>query len=245
MQITESLASFPAAAKAAQSAVATTSAAATQSEVQTKSPGAPPRPTAPALDVERGWSAELLASVDEFSSRRVAARAVTGVGLSALYGLALGARDGGVALLTDALSVPLALVAVCGLGIPALFIAFAFLDAPIEPKHMATATSRALATTGLVLAGLAPAAALFVVTTEGRPAAVLIACVGLFFSALVGFRAILVDILRRVTRAPAMTQLAAFGACLLFGGFAILLSVRVLTSFSSLFSPFAVFAGAS
>jgi len=230
MQITDSLASFPTAAKATQSAVATKS---------------PPRPTAPALDVERGWSAELLASVDASSARRVFAQGATGIGLSALYGLALGARDGGSALLTDALSVPFALVAVCALGIPALFIAFAFLDAPIEPKEMAMATSRALATTGLVLAGLAPAAALFVVTTEGRVAAILIACVGLLFGALVAFRAILIDTLRRMTRAPAPTQLAAFGACLLFGGFALLLSLRVLTSFSSLFSFLAAFEGAS
>ncbi|MBW2462823.1 MAG: hypothetical protein JRH11_14320 [Deltaproteobacteria bacterium] len=199
-------------------------------------------------DVERGWSANLVAPlgpIEQFDARTVTFRGLTGVGLSALYGLALGSRDGGWALLTDALSVPMALIAVCIVGIPALFIAFAFLDAPIEPKGMAMLSARSLATAGLVLAGLAPAAALFIVTTEGRMAAVLTGSFGLLLGAAFGLRVLLFDVVRTVSRARITTQLAAVVACLVFCAFAVLLSARVIESFGSLLSVLALFEGAS
>ncbi|RLB56651.1 MAG: hypothetical protein DRJ42_02795 [Deltaproteobacteria bacterium] len=199
-------------------------------------------------EVERGWSADLvgpLGPTEHFDARTVTVRALTGVGLSALYGLALGSRDGGWALLTDALAVPMALIAVCIVGMPALFIAFAFLDAPIEPKGMAMVSARSLATAGLVLAGLAPAAALFIVTTEGRMAAVLIGSFGLLLGAAFGLRALLFDVVRTLSGARITTQLAAVVACLVFCAFAVLLSARVIESFGSLMSILALIEGAS
>lgn len=188
------------------------------------------------LDIEHGASWELVAPREDFERRSVALRVLAGVALSAFYGLALGARDGGAALLWDALSMPAAVLCVVAVAVPALFIGFAFLDAPIDPERMANVTGRAVATLGLVLAGLAPAAALFAVTTEGRAAAVLIATVGLAVAAFTGFRVVLRDIGGLLLRAPLKTQLLGMVMTLVFGAFAVLLTGRVLLSMNSLFA---------
>src|SRR5690606_21991871 len=114
-----------------------------------------PRPgwTSALLDVDADW-------------RGLAGRLGTGAALSAIYGIALGAREGGIALLVHAIGVPAALLAVCGLGLPALFIVLALFDAPLSPTKAIAAAARGCASAGLVLAGLAPLAALYVVGSE-------------------------------------------------------------------------------
>ena len=90
-----------------------------------------PRPgwTSTLLDVDADW-------------RGLAGRVATGAALSAVYGVALGAREGGSALLVHAIGVPAALLAVCTLGLPALFIVLALFDAPLSPIKAAGAAAR-------------------------------------------------------------------------------------------------------
>jgi hypothetical protein len=83
-------------------------------------------------------------------------RFAAGLSLSALYGLAIGARAGGAELLRNAVGVPLALVTLTLVVVPSLTVLFAMMDAPIDATRVLGALGRALASVGLVLAGLAP-----------------------------------------------------------------------------------------
>lgn len=117
-----------------------------------------------------------------------------GLGLASLYGLALGARAGGLSLFQHAAGVPLAMVAVGCLGVPALTIVLTLFNAPISPSRALSAASRSAAATGLVFGGLAPAAALFVVTSESRGTAAFMALLGLFIGGVFGIRVLLRDL---------------------------------------------------
>lgn len=116
--------------------------------------GAPSGETTAAV-LPPSWTARLLAEDSEFQVARELGRFGVGLGLSALYGLSLGARQGGKAFFLHAAGVPAALLAVTALGIPALYIVLALFDAPIEPPKAIAAAARATAQSGLVLAGLA------------------------------------------------------------------------------------------
>lgn len=117
-----------------------------------------------------------------------------GLGLASLYGVALGARTGGASLFHHAAGVPLALLAVGCLGVPALTIVLTLFNAPISPARALSAASRSAAATGLVFGGLAPAAALFVVTSESSTTAALMALLGLFIGGVFGLRVLLRDL---------------------------------------------------
>lgn len=88
--------------------------------------------------------------------------------MSSRYGLALGAREGGARLIHHALGVPLALLVLGAVLTPSLTVLLALLDAPVTPLGMLRAVARALSSAGLVLAGLAPSAAVLVVTIESN-----------------------------------------------------------------------------
>ena len=63
---------------------------------------------APAASPPRmGWAAQLLAEDPKADFAELSRRVAAGLGLSALYGVALGARQGGRALLVHAAGVPL------------------------------------------------------------------------------------------------------------------------------------------
>ena len=79
--------------------------------------------TLPSPRARLGWTSELLDARGDW--RSLARRALVGAVLASLYGLALGARDGQLALLTHAVGVPAALLAVCILGVPSLYIVLA------------------------------------------------------------------------------------------------------------------------
>ncbi len=95
-----------------------------------------------------------------------AQRLAGALSLSAAFGLALGLRHGGLLLAWGAAGAPLGIVAVSALAAPALAILLALADAPVDALALARATSRGAAKAGLLLCGLAPAVALFVVTVE-------------------------------------------------------------------------------
>ena len=199
-------------------------------------PPAPAAPPAPRLVLtERpaatapppGWTARLLAVDPVFSPRREALRFATGLGLASLYGLALGVRGGGAGLVAHALGVPAALLVALGLGVPALYIALALFDAPLALPAVVSAAARGASASGLVLAGLAPAAALFVVSSEHSGAAALTGLTGLVLGGAISLGGLLRELQRGIDReafpARAATQLVLVG----FGVFAVAVSARI------------------
>jgi len=191
----------------------------------------PPMPAPPPpLPLPPSWTANLLAVDAELSPRREATRFGVGLGLAALYGLALGAREGRLAFLAHAAGVPAALLVAFGVGIPALYIFLALVDAPVAVAAVAAAATRATATAGLVLAGLAPAAALFVVTSERPGAAALAAGVGLAVGGAFGLGNVVSDLRRSVEGARAPVRVAADLAFGVFGLFAVIVALRVWMS---------------
>jgi len=191
---------------------------------------APAATDAPRAPLPPSFTADLLADDAVFQPARELRRFGTGLGLSALYGLSLGARQGGKAFFVHAAGVPLALLAVAALGVPALYIALALVDAPIEPPRAIRAASRATAQSGLVLAGLAPAAALFVVTSDLPRTAAMAGVVGLVVGGAIGLRLLLGELHRALKEANVSIRLAGGLGFVGFGVFAIALSARIWTA---------------
>ena len=149
-------------------------------------PSVAPEPPLDPAALPSSFTAELLGTDPQFSLRREAMRFGIGIGLAALYGVALGVRSGGLAFIGHTLGVPAALLAALGLGVPALYIALALFDAPLALPAVISAASRSAASTGLVLAGLAPVAGLFVVSCARNGAASLAALTGLILGGSIG-----------------------------------------------------------
>lgn len=192
--------------------------------LETPPPSPSVRPAAPTRATGTAW---LLGTNEAPSWPDEARRFGAGLGLAAVYGVALGARDGGPALFTHAAIVPLALVAVAVLGVPALYIALLVFDAPAEPLTIARAGSRAIAKAGLVLAGLAPAAALYVISSDADAVASLAGAAGLSAAGVLGLGTFLGDLggLRAAvpTARRSMVGLAFVG----FAIFSVVLAARV------------------
>lgn len=178
----------------------------------------------------RTLGARLLAADATTSLGRDALRFACGLGLASLYGLAIGAREGGRGLLDNALGAPSAILAVGALGVPSFAIVLALMNAPVDGARLSAVTSRAAATTGLVLAGLAPAAALFALTSSTHDAAALTALLGLFVGGALGLAHLLVGLRRELSDADSATRLLGTFVSGGFGIFAIALAARVWSS---------------
>jgi len=179
---------------------------------------------------EKSFAASLLAAGPQEASaafRDGARKFAVGLGLSAAYGLAIGTRDGGLAILKHAAAVPLAPLAVACLGVPALFIVLTLFDAPVEPPAAVSAAARGAATTGLVLGGLAPAMALFVTTSSSRIGAAFCAGAGLILGGLFGLRAFMRAIGGTLAGAKAGVRTVSGFALAAFAIFGTALSARV------------------
>ncbi|UJR81252.1 Hypothetical protein I5071_33080 [Sandaracinus amylolyticus] len=150
-----------------------------------------------------------------------------GLALASIAGLAMGARGGALSMAVHAAGVPLALLAVVALGVPSLFVLLALADAPLDPRATAAAATRGIGASGLVLAGLAPAIALFVVTSESADAAALTTSGGLALAGLVGLGHVLREIMRELDEADLRTRALAIGGLAGFAVFASALATRV------------------
>jgi hypothetical protein len=184
-------------------------------------------PADPPRLLPASWTAALLSDQGDFSVAREAARFGVGIGLAALYGVSLGARQGGRAFFAHAAGVPAALLAVSALGVPALYIVLALFDAPIAPPRVASAAARAAARSGLLLAGLAPAAALFVVSSDRPETAAVAGALGLFVAGALGLHGLLRELRGSLKDAPLTTRATAGLAFLGFGVFAVALAARI------------------
>jgi hypothetical protein len=192
-------------------------------------PGESDRPIDPAAvsDGASGWAELLIREDPNANLRELARRAAAGLGLSALYGLALGARQGGPALVQHALGVPLALLVVGLIGAPSMFVFLSISRAEIDGRALASAVARGVGSAGILLAGLAPAAALFVVSSETPQAASSAVLFGLVLGGAVALGRTVWDILRSAWRGRPLS--AAATACVISGFvlFSILLAVRI------------------
>jgi hypothetical protein len=113
------------------------------------------------------------------SPRFLFERALVGLGLASLFGLALGMHRGSLALVTHALAIPAGLLLTTAVSLPSLYIALAMLGVPLRLSLLLAAVSTALHHAGRVLAGLAPVAALLVVTIREPVALSVVARFGL------------------------------------------------------------------
>jgi hypothetical protein len=167
-----------------------------------------------------------LTSPEALSTLHELSRLAAGLGLAGVYGLALGARSGGVLLLRHALGVPLGLLVVGAVVVPSLFVVLALLDAPMTPSKMLSASARSLASTGLVLAGLAPAAAMLVVTITSGGAAALVAKLGFLLAGGIGILGLVGSVRAALVESPSFLRMNVFIALCGFSVIAAALAVR-------------------
>jgi hypothetical protein len=157
----------------------------------------------------------------------LARRAAAGLGLSALYGLALGARQGGKALALHAMGVPLGLLLVVLASAPSMFVFLSICRTGVDARALASTTARGLGSAGLLLAGLAPAAALFVVSSETPRAAAGAVSLGLVLGGGVALGRATWEIFRSAVTARAGATLGGMGIALGFAAFSVVLAMRV------------------
>lgn len=174
-----------------------------------------------------GWAARLVQDDADASWLDLLRRTATGLGLSALYGLSLGMRQGGKALLQHAAGVPLGLALVVLIGGPSMFVFLSMCRAPIDARHIASTAARGTASAGMLLAGLAPAAALFVVTSQTAGAASGAVTVGLLLAGGVALAKMVWTVIRRAFAGQAHSVLGGMAVAAGFAVFAVALAARV------------------
>jgi hypothetical protein len=158
-------------------------------------------------------------------------RLAAGLSLSALYGLALGARSGGAELLRNALGVPLGLVVLGLVMMPSLTVLFAILDAPVTPTRVLSSLGRALSSVGLVLAGLAPGVALLCVTVESGELAERVARLGFFLAGGLGLAGLWAQYSSLLAGAESSVARKARLFLLGYAVFAVMLAARLWSAF--------------
>lgn len=155
---------------------------------------------------------------------------LSGLSLAAVYGLALGARSGGIGLARHALGAPATLLAVGAIAVPSLFVVLSLFDAPITLARAVSVTARAAASSGLLLAGLAPATALLVVTIDSATAAAFVARAGLVLAAAFGGLPLLAAFHAQLQPASTGTRWKSRLALLGFAVFSLALATRMASA---------------
>ena len=153
-------------------------------------------------------------------------RFASGLALASVYGLALGARAGGIQLARHAFGAPLGLIVVAAVAAPALFVRLALLDAPLRPPLMVAAVAESTFAAGLVLAGLAPAAAMLVVSIESAEAAAWMSGLGLWLAGAIGLFNLFSALGAGLAGATLRLRSRAFVAIAIFAVLACALSAR-------------------
>jgi hypothetical protein len=185
-------------------------------------PPAEPDPPQPVTRTER-WLGRDASPTWTVEARRL----LLAAGLAALFGVALGLRRGGTSIALGALGAPAGIVAVAAVAVPAFAIVLALANAPLEAMQLAEATSRAAIRAGLFLAGIAPAAALLVVTVEDTVTVDVIGFGSLLFAGSIAAHAFYRDLRPALKGAPAITRAVLSVALPAFLLFAAVLAARV------------------
>lgn len=155
-----------------------------------------------------------------------ARRFLIGCALAASYGVALGSSQGPLTMAAAAVGVPSAFVVVALLGGPAAFILLTHAGANVTAAALAAVFGRAVASCGLVLAGLAPTAALLVLSVETSWAAALSGLLGLLIGGGVG----MAELVRAMNDELGAATLARKLVVLGLATFAVLVAGRVWTA---------------
>ena len=197
--------------------------------VASQPPPAPdPAPPLPPSWTERILDAGSIAGGATPSAwAREGQRLALAIGLASLFGAALGLRVGGAAIVVHAFGVSLGFLAVCGLAVPALAIVLALVDASVDAFGLARATTRAAAAAGLLLAGLAPGAALFALTVEDAITVTLVGVGGLVLGGVLGMRSFVRALAPQIHGSDARARRLAMAAVPLFLVFAAILGARI------------------
>jgi hypothetical protein len=185
----------------------------------------PPEPSPPALPT--AWTERLLGTRAAEGWAPEGHRFAIAIGLASLFGVAIGLRAGGPAIAAHALGVSVGMLAVCGLAVPALAIVLALVNASVDALGLARATSRAAATAGLLLAGLAPGAALFAVTVEDAITVTMVGVAGLGLAGLLAMRSFVRELAPQLGVSDVRARRLARIAIPLFLVFAAILGARI------------------
>jgi hypothetical protein len=190
-------------------------------------PAPPLSPPSTASRIEAKSHAATL--LDTTSSTWVdeARRLAVAASLSAVFGVSLGLRHGGVSLAWGAMGAPLGIVSVGALAAPALGILLALANAPLDALDLARATSRAALKAGILLAGVAPATALFVVTVEDAITVTIVGFGALVLAGVVAARSFQHDLEPLLAKTPGAQRAVARVAIWAFLAFAGTLAIRV------------------
>jgi len=146
---------------------------------------------------------------------------------AAAFGVSLGLRKGGVAILLGAVGAPAGILAVAAVAAPAFAIVLALANAPLEAMHLAHATSRAATRAGLLLAGLAPGVALLVVSCEDAITVSIFGFGALLLAGGIAANAFANELRPRLRSAPPRTRVVLSVAMPVFLLFAAVLAARV------------------
>jgi hypothetical protein len=174
-----------------------------------------------------GWTERLLSPAPPTTWTREIQRLGVGLGLAAVFGTALGLRQGGVSLATSAAGASAGMLAVAVVAVPAFAIVLALASAPIDSFALARATTRAVAKAGLVLGGLAPAVALYVVTVEDAITVTMVGFGALILAGCIAMRSFHDDLAPTLVEAPLATRWATRAAMIAFLLFAAVLASRI------------------
>ena len=124
-----------------------------------------------------------------------------------------------------ALGVPAGIAAVAAIAVPAFAIVLSLANAPLEALDLARATSRASMRAGLLLAGLAPGAALLLVTVEDASTVTAFGFGALLLAGIIAARSF-----AKALRAPLSRALMGKRAVLSLSTMAFLLFAAVLAA---------------
>jgi hypothetical protein len=198
--------------------------------VQTAAPADTPVAAEPPRETEylpRTWAERWLGTAASPSWVGEAQRLLLAAGLACLFGAALGLRSGGGTIALAAIGAPTGIVAVAAVAVPAFAIVLALANAPLDLTDLAHATSRAAMRAGFFLAGLAPGAALLVVTCEDAITVSIAGFGALYLAGAIAAHSFARDLRPRFAAAPPATRAVLGVALPTFLLFAAILAARV------------------
>lgn len=201
-------------------------------------PTAPPASTSPRTEVSppmppapptwaHNWLGDASSSSSSSTWSLESQRLLLGVALSSLFGLALGLRRGGITIALAALGAPAGIAAVAFVAVPAFAIVLSLANAPVDMMDLSRATSRASLRAGLFLAGLAPGAALIMVTVEDAITVTVAGLGSLLLAGAIAARSFSSELRPHLAAAPRGTRAVLSLAMPAFLLFAAVLAARV------------------
>jgi hypothetical protein len=140
-------------------------------------------------------------------------------------------------MLVHGVGVPLGLAVGVVLGTPAFLVGLLHVGVKIDAAGVLAIAARAVATAGLVLGGLAPLAALVLVSSEEAWGAAVFAWIALLSAGALALRSLGRGIRELLGTAPSERRFAGYAIALAFALVTALLAVRVWTMTLPVLSP--------